>query len=121
MTKCITDGKSSDTLRIIQPEPKSGRILIEDVIRMICVHTGIPKVILVGPSRRRDIVYPRQSAMWIARRLTGRGVSEIGRRFGNKNHTTVIYSIRQVEARMLANEGFKAALDAMVQRMEGAC
>jgi chromosomal replication initiator protein len=53
-----------------------------------------------GPRRTKQIVMPRQIAMYLARKHTGLSLPEIGRRFGGRDHTTVIHAVKKVKARM---------------------
>jgi chromosomal replication initiator protein len=52
---------------------------------------------LESPNRSRSIVRPRQIAMYLARLLTPRSYPEIGRRFGNRDHTTVMHAVETIQ------------------------
>ena len=52
---------------------------------------------MIGPKRTRTIARPRQIAMYLAKSLTTRSLPEIGRRFGGRDHTTIMHGIRKVE------------------------
>jgi chromosomal replication initiator protein len=72
---------------------------------------------MVSPDRRRVIAHPRQLAMALARELTGKPLSLIGRHFGGRDHTTVIHAVRVVHERVgketetrLAANGLKVLL-----------
>ena len=52
---------------------------------------------LLSPRRARDIVRPRQIAMYLCKQLTTRSLPEIGRKFGGRDHTTVIHAVRQID------------------------
>ena len=52
---------------------------------------------LIGPKRVRSYARPRQVAMYLAKSLTARSLPEIGRRFGGRDHTTVIHGVRRIE------------------------
>lgn len=56
---------------------------------------------LIGKRRHRKIAWPRQMAMAVARDITHRSMPEIGRSFGDRDHTTVIHALRQVKKRRL--------------------
>lgn len=53
---------------------------------------------LLSDRRSRYVARPRQVAMWLCKRLTKRSLPDIGRRFGNRDHTTVLHAIRRIEA-----------------------
>lgn len=76
-------------------EPR--RIKIEDILRVISRHFGVSKGDLLSQRRHRSVVWPRQIGMYLAKQLTQRSLPEIGRRFGNRDHTTVLHAIRKIE------------------------
>lgn len=65
---------------------------------MVCKHFSVTKADLLSSCRARTLVRPRQIAMYIAKVMTGRSLPEIGRRFGNRDHTTVLHAVRKIEA-----------------------
>ena len=73
------------------------RITIEEIQRKVAEHFNV-KVSDMGSARRtRSVARPRQVAMYLAKNLTSRSLPEIGRRFGNRDHTTVMHAVRKVE------------------------
>ena len=58
---------------------------------------------ILSERRNRSIVLPRQVGMYLAKRLTARSLPEIGRRFGGRDHTTVLHAIRKIEREMGEN------------------
>jgi chromosomal replication initiator protein len=79
-------------------EPR--RIKIDDILKIITKHFGVNRTDLLSNRRNRSIVRPRQIGMYLAKNLTSRSLPEIGRRFGNRDHTTVLHAIRKVEQLM---------------------
>ena len=79
-------------------EPR--RIKIEDILRIISRHFGVSKGDLLSQRRHRSVVWPRQIGMYLAKQLTARSLPEIGRRFGNRDHTTVLHAIRKIEGEL---------------------
>ncbi|MBD8066291.1 chromosomal replication initiator protein DnaA [Devosia sp. PTR5] len=73
------------------------RVRIEDILKMVSRHYKVPRNELLSARRSRDVVRPRQIAMYLAKALTQRSLPEIGRRFGGRDHTTVLHSVRKVE------------------------
>jgi hypothetical protein len=67
--------------------------------------------------RQRAVARPRQVAMFLARELTPNSLPDIGRRFGNRDHTTVIHAVRQVEKLMRANAAFAADVKTLRDRL----
>ena len=76
-------------------EPK--RIRIEDIQRAISRHYNVSRTELLSNRRTRAIVRPRQIAMYLAKTLTLRSLPEIGRRFGGRDHTTVLHAVKKIE------------------------
>ena len=74
---------------------------------------------LVSNRRMIVVTYPRQMAMYLARELTPRSLPEIGRAFGNRDHSTVIHAIRRVEYRLVHNADVKADYKAIVKGLRG--
>ncbi|OLP57536.1 chromosomal replication initiation protein DnaA [Rhizobium rhizosphaerae] len=76
-------------------EPR--RVRIEDIQRVVAKHYNVSRQELVSNRRTRVIVKPRQIAMYLAKALTPRSFPEIGRRFGGRDHTTVLHAVRKIE------------------------
>jgi chromosomal replication initiator protein len=90
-------------------EPR--RIKIEDILRIISRHFGVSKGDLLSQRRHRSVVWPRQVGMYLAKQLTARSLPEIGRRFGNRDHTTVLHAIRKIEGELAGNPRLKEELE----------
>ncbi len=60
-------------------------------------HYNIRLSDMIGPKRLRSYARPRQVAMYLAKQLTNRSLPEIGRRFGGRDHTTVMHGVRRIE------------------------
>jgi chromosomal replication initiator protein len=73
------------------------RITIDEIQRRVSEHFKIRQAEMVSARRAREVARPRQIAMYIAKQLTPRSLPEIGRKFGGRDHTTVIHAIRQIE------------------------
>lgn len=73
---------------------------IRDIKTATAAHYEIDVSDLVGPSKERVFAHPRQVAMFIARRYADKSFPEIGRAFGNRDHTTAMYAERAVAQRM---------------------
>lgn len=76
-------------------EPK--RVRVEDIQRLVARHYNVSKTELLSNRRTRTIVKPRQVAMYLAKVMTPRSLPEIGRRFGGRDHTTVLHAVRKIE------------------------
>ncbi|MEQ8297941.1 MAG: chromosomal replication initiator protein DnaA [Nitratireductor sp.] len=76
-------------------DPK--RVRIEDIQRIVARHYNVSKTELLSNRRTRTIVKPRQVAMYLSKVMTPRSLPEIGRRFGGRDHTTVLHAVRKIE------------------------
>nr|WP_238858259.1 chromosomal replication initiator protein DnaA [Faunimonas pinastri] len=80
------------------------RIKIEDIQKVVAGHYNVSKNDLLSARRTRTIVRPRQIAMYLAKTMTPRSFPEIGKRFGGRDHTTVLHAVRKVEELAAADE-----------------
>ena len=81
---------------LIRPqEPK--RVKIEDIQRIVARQYNVSRADLLSSRRTANVVRPRQIAMYLAKTLTLRSLPEIGRRFGGRDHTTVLHAVRKIE------------------------
>jgi chromosomal replication initiation ATPase DnaA len=77
--------------------PEAGRgVSVSDVQKAVCRHFNIARVDLVSQRKTTGVVYPRQIAMYLSKTLTLHSYPEIGRRFGGRNHTTVLHAVRKI-------------------------
>ncbi len=74
------------------------KVTVEEIQRKVSEHYNIRLSDLIGPRRVRTIARPRQVAMYLAKQLTSRSLPEIGRRFGGRDHTTVMHGVRRIES-----------------------
>ncbi len=73
------------------------KVTIEEIQRQVSEHYNIRLSDLIGPKRVRNIARPRQVAMYLSKQLTTRSLPDIGRRFGGRDHTTVMHGVRRIE------------------------
>ena len=73
------------------------KITVEEIQRKVSEHYNIRLSDIVGPKRVRTYARPRQVAMYLAKQLTSRSLPEIGRRFGGRDHTTVMHGVKRIE------------------------
>ena len=73
------------------------KVTMDEIMRKTCDYFNVRMSDMVSPKRSRNIARPRQMAMYLAKHLTSRSYPEIGRRFGNRDHTTVIHAVRKIE------------------------
>jgi len=73
------------------------RISIDEIQTRVSEHYRIRKAEMTSARRAREVARPRQVAMYLSKQLTPRSLPEIGRRFGGRDHTTVIHAVKQIE------------------------
>ncbi|MEL7214812.1 MAG: chromosomal replication initiator protein DnaA [Pseudomonadota bacterium] len=86
-TECL-----SDVLRASQR-----KVTIEEIMRKVCEHYNLRMSDMLSPRRARSVARPRQMAMFLSKTLTSKSLPEIGRRFGGRDHTTVLHAVRKIE------------------------
>ncbi|SPF81195.1 Chromosomal replication initiator protein DnaA [Pseudoprimorskyibacter insulae] len=92
ITMELTQDCLADVLRASQQ-----KISIEEIQRRVAEHYNIRISDLIGPKRLRAFARPRQVAMFLCKQLTSRSLPEIGRRFGGRDHTTVMHGVKRIE------------------------
>ncbi|MEM9581627.1 MAG: chromosomal replication initiator protein DnaA [Pseudomonadota bacterium] len=73
------------------------KVTMDQIMRKTCDYYNVRMSDLLSPKRSRNIARPRQMAMWLSKNLTQRSYPEIGKRFGNRDHTTVIHAVRKID------------------------
>lgn len=73
------------------------KITVEEIQRIVSDYYNIRLSDIIGPKRLRSYARPRQVAMYLCKQLTSRSLPEIGRRFGGRDHTTVMHGVRRIE------------------------
>jgi len=96
-----------DTLYRQRPErpPGMGPVRIEMIQRAVCRHFDLTVEALVSAGRARNLTWPRQLAMYLARELTPESLPEIGRQFGGRDHSTVLHAYRRAKRRLAEDQG----------------
>lgn len=97
---------------------KPRRISIDDILREIGRHFSVAKSDLLSPRRARSIVRPRQIGMYLAKQLTTRSLPEIGRRFGGRDHSTVLHAIRKVNELMEKDEELVKEIGELTRKLQ---
>jgi chromosomal replication initiator protein len=91
-------------LRDLAQNPELVRVRIDDILQIVGRHYNISRADLLSPRRARSIVRPRQIGMYLAKKLTPRSLPEIGKRFGGRDHSTVLHAVRKIDELMKADE-----------------
>jgi chromosomal replication initiator protein len=96
-----------------RPTPRT----ITEIQAAACEHFGISSDELVSSARTPRIAWPRQVAMYLARELTGESLPAIGRRFGGRDHTTVLHACRRTSARIADDDASREAVERLSQSL----
>jgi chromosomal replication initiator protein len=88
----LTQDCLSDVLR-----DSERKISVEEIQRKVSDHYNIRLSDMIGPKRLRSYARPRQVAMYLCKQMTSRSLPEIGRRFGGRDHTTVMHGVKRIE------------------------
>jgi len=96
----VTVDLAAQVLRDLTQLAEPARVRIDDILQVIGRHYNVSRADLLSPRRARAIVRPRQVGMYLAKKLTSRSLPEIGRRFGGRDHSTVLHAVRKIEELM---------------------
>lgn len=110
----FTQATLADVLRANQR-----RVTIDEIQRRVCDHYRIRHAEMSSARRAREVARPRQVAMYLAKQLTPRSLPEIGRRFGGRDHTTVIHAVRQIEKLRATDAELDADVRLLMRQLEG--
>jgi Bacterial dnaA protein helix-turn-helix len=100
----------------LPPPPRPRPPTIRNIVAEVAAFHTITADQILSPNRTHRIVRPRQIACYLARHLTKLSVSQIGKRIGGRDHTTVLHSIQKVERLMVSDELLANQIDALRQR-----
>jgi hypothetical protein len=92
-------------------QPAKATPTISEIQLGVCKHFGVRLNDLLSERRTMDIVLPRQVAMYLCKRLTPRSFPEIGRRFGNRDHSTVHHSNAKVKVMIARDQVFAGVIN----------
>lgn len=95
------------------------RITIDEIQRAVSAHFEVKQIDLISERRAVAIARPRQIAMYLAKRLTTRSLPEIGRKFGNRDHSTVIHAVKRIEDLRGKDSEIDGAVRTLMRTLEG--
>jgi chromosomal replication initiator protein len=106
---------------LLRPHLKGGerRVTVDDIQKAASEHFGLKQADLISQTRTRAVARPRQAAMWLTKQLTTRSLPDIGRRFGGRDHTTVLHAVRRIEALRAADPQLARDLEVLVRKLRG--
>ena len=95
------------------------RVTIEEIQRRVAEHFNMKLADMHSERRARAVARPRQVAMYLSKQLTTRSLPEIGRKFGNRDHTTVMHAVRKIEELCALDAGFSEDVELLRRMLEG--
>jgi chromosomal replication initiator protein len=95
------------------------RVTIEEIQKRVAEHFNIRVADMHSARRSRTVARPRQIAMYLSKQLTARSLPEIGRKFGGRDHTTVMHAVKKVEELRQADTSFAEDVDLLRRMLEG--
>ena len=114
----ITLDLASMVLRDMSAGPDSSRIKIDDILKIVGRHYNVARTDLLSPRRARSIVVPRQIGMYLAKKMTSRSLPEIGRRFGGRDHSTVLHAVRKIDDQIRKDERLAREVALLIRLVE---
>ncbi len=110
----MTQEVLADVLRVTER-----RITIDEIQKKVAEHYNIRVADMHSARRARAVARPRQVAMYLAKQLTPRSLPEIGRKFGGRDHTTVIHAVRKIEELSAYDPTFREDVDLLRRLLQG--
>jgi chromosomal replication initiator protein len=95
------------------------RVTIEEIQKRVAEHYNIKLTEMHSARRARAVARPRQVAMYLAKQLTSRSLPEIGRKFGGRDHTTVMHAVKKVEELKGQDHSFAEDVELLRRMLEG--
>ena len=94
------------------------RVTIEEIQKRVAEHFNIRVSDMHSARRARSVARPRQVAMYLAKQLTSRSLPEIGRKFGGRDHTTVMHAVKKIDELRNTDAGFSEDIDLLRRMLE---
>src|SRR6201996_1605736 len=95
------------------------KVTVDQIQKTVAEHYGLKQADLISERRARAVARPRQVAMWLAKQITVRSLPDIGRRFGGRDHTTVLHAVRRIEALKGEDPAIARDVDVLLRKLRG--
>jgi chromosomal replication initiator protein len=95
------------------------KVTVDQIQKMVSEHYGLKQADLISERRARAVARPRQVAMWLAKQITTRSLPDIGRRFGGRDHTTVLHAVRRIEQLKADDPAIARDVDVLLRKLRG--
>lgn len=114
----VTIEIAQNLLRDMFFSPRTENINIENIIKVVADYYNVSFIDLKGQKRNKNIMLPRQIAMYICRKLTEYSTTEIGREFGGRDHTTVMHSCEKIEQDILSDTTLDSTIQLLIRKIK---
>lgn len=114
----ITLDMAEQTLRDLVRTREPKRVKIEDIQRIVARHYNVSRADVLSSRRTQTVVRPRQVAMYLAKTMTLRSLPEIGRRFGGRDHTTVLHAVRKIDGLLAKDTALAEEIELLKRLLE---
>ncbi|WP_081716686.1 chromosomal replication initiator protein DnaA [Asticcacaulis sp. AC460] len=109
-----------EAMALLQPNLKVAverRVTVDEIQKLTADHFGLKQADLLSERRTRSVARPRQVAMWLCKQHTTRSYPDIGRRFGGRDHTTVLHAVKKVEELLQADDQIARDVEALTRKL----
>ncbi|MCR6658979.1 MAG: chromosomal replication initiator protein DnaA [Asticcacaulis sp.] len=109
-----------EAMALLQPNLKVAverRVTVDEIQKLVSDHFGLKQADLLSERRTRSVARPRQVAMWLCKQHTTRSYPDIGRRFGGRDHTTVLHAVKKVEELLQADDQIARDVEALTRKL----
>lgn len=111
-----------DTQRLLGAALRGGperRITVDEIQKTVSEHFNLKQADLLSERRTRSVARPRQIAMYLCKQHTTRSYPDIGRRFGGRDHTTVLHGVRKIDSLLATDEQIARDVEALTRKLRG--
>lgn len=116
--KALDMNTATEALKDILPPPRPRKITIETIQKAVSSHYGIEMNEFLSKKRNKNLVYPRQIAMYLCRKLTDASFPQIGEQFGGRDHTTVMHAADKLEKELITSPELKPTIDTLCKKID---
>lgn len=95
------------------------KVTVDMIQKAVAEHYALKQADLISERRARAVARPRQVAMWLAKQITTRSLPDIGRRFGGRDHTTVLHAVRRIDALKVEDPAIARDVDVLMRKLRG--
>ena len=95
------------------------KVTVDLIQKTVAEHYALKQADLISERRARAVARPRQVAMWLAKQITTRSLPDIGRRFGGRDHTTVLHAVRRIEQLKAEDPVLAQDVEVLLRKLRG--